>query len=126
MDQPKVSQLVAAGRLLTNVCHSAAKLAGWWTPEMLLNRLTFSSKLCLIHSEVSESMEGDRKDVMDAHLPHREMREVELADALIRIYDLAGAFNLDVAGAMEEKLAYNKQRLDHKEAARNSYGGKQY
>ena len=44
--------------------------------------------LCLIHSEISEAMEGARKDLMDTHLTHRSMMEVELADAIIRILRL--------------------------------------
>lgn len=44
---------------------------------------------CLMHSEVSEAMEGVRKNLMDDKLPHRKMVEVELADVLIRIADYA-------------------------------------
>ena len=39
-------------------------------------------------------MEGARKDLMDTHLKHRSMMEVELADAIIRIFDLASLGNL--------------------------------
>ena len=46
----------------------------------------------LIVSEVSECMEGERKNLMDTHLKHRKMAEVELADILIRVFDYAGAF----------------------------------
>ena len=62
----------------------------------------------------------------DDHLPHRDMREVELADALIRIFDLAGAYDMDIGGALAEKMAYNARRPDHKPAARASAGGKTY
>lgn len=82
--------------------------------------------LCLIHSEISEAMEGERKDLMDDHLPHRRMAEVELADALIRICDYAGGFGYDLDGAVREKLAYNKKRLDHKPKHRLSKGGKKF
>ena len=80
----------------------------------------------LIVSEVSEAMEGDRKNLMDDKLPHRPMREVELADAVIRIFDLAGGYNLDIAGAIAEKLAFNAQRPDHKIENRVKEGGKEY
>lgn len=84
-------------------------------------------QIALIHSEVSEAMEGFRKNLMDNHLPHRLMAEVELADALIRIFDLAGEQGFDLEGALREKLAYNRTRADHTdEARRNKEGGKQW
>ena len=64
--------------------------------------------LCLIHSEISEAMEGHRKNLMDDKIPHRSMLEVELADALIRICDMAGGLGLDLEGAVLEKLEYNQ------------------
>ena len=100
--------------------------AGWWT-DLETGKPKDRNKgelLCLIHSEVSEAMEGMRKDLMDDHLPKRKMEEVELADAIIRILDYAGGFGLDIAGAIEEKLEYNKNRLDHKIENRMKEGGK--
>jgi NTP pyrophosphatase (non-canonical NTP hydrolase) len=82
--------------------------------------------LMLIVSEIAEAMEGDRKSLMDDHLPHRKMLEVELADAVIRIMDLAGREGLDLGGAMMEKLDYNSKRLDHKIENREKEGGKKY
>ena len=82
--------------------------------------------LCLIHSEISEAMEGERKNLMDNHLPHRRMAEVELADALIRIFDYAGAFGYDLEGAYQEKMAYNMARADHKPENRLKPNGKKF
>ena len=82
--------------------------------------------LALIHSEISEALEGERKDLMDDKLPHRKMAEVELADCLIRIFDLAAGFGMDLQGAYEEKRAYNAQRADHKHENRILPGGKKY
>ena len=80
--------------------------------------------LMLIVSEISEAMEGERKNLMDDKLPHRRMAEVELADALIRIFDYAGAFGYNLEQAMQEKLKYNTQRADHKHEQRLKPGGK--
>lgn len=82
--------------------------------------------LMLCVSELAEGMEGHRKSLMDDHLQHRPMLEVELADALIRIMDLAGGLGLDLAGAWREKLEYNARRLDHTHEARRAAGGKKY
>jgi NTP pyrophosphatase (non-canonical NTP hydrolase) len=54
------------------------------------------------------------------------MREVELADAVIRIFDIAGAYGMDLGEAIAEKMAYNQSRLDHKIENRAQAGGKLY
>lgn len=92
-------------------------------PKLVRNK---GELLMLIVSEIAEAMEGVRKDIMDDKLPHRKMEEVELADALIRIFDYAGAHGLDIEGAYQEKRAYNKERADHKVEARKGEGGKQF
>jgi hypothetical protein len=106
---------------LVEYCHTQAKNAGWHNKPR-----EDGTMLALVHSEISEAMEGFRKDLMDDHLPHRKMAEVELADAVIRICDLAGLKGYDLGGAIEEKLTYNLQRTDHKLENRNKEGGKQF
>lgn len=115
----------------TALCHGLAAKSGWWTDKatgqrQTLQQINVPEKLCLIHSEISEGMEGHRKNLMDDKLPHRKMLEVELADALIRIHDLAGFLGLDLAGAVIEKLAFNQQRPDHKMENRLKEGGKAF
>lgn len=82
--------------------------------------------LCLIHSEISEAMEGERKDLQDDKLPHRKMAEVELADAVIRILDYAAGHGYDIGGAIFEKLEYNKTRADHQPEQRRLANGKKF
>ena len=82
--------------------------------------------LMLCVSELSEAMEGHRKDLADDKLPHRKMFEVELADLLIRVFDLAGGLGLDIGGAFEEKMEYNQHRDDHQITNRLKAGGKKY
>lgn len=115
---------------LINICHGDSLEAGWWhdkdgTP-LKENPYAFSNKIALIHSELSECLEGDRKGLMDDKLPHRPAREVELADAAIRLFDLAGAYGMDLGGALVEKMEYNRKREDHKLEARNGANGKRY
>lgn len=113
---------------IQSICHNLALRSGWWDEYQAMPqeycKHFIAGKMALVHSEVSEGLEGFRKSLMDDHLPHRPMVEVEMADAIIRILDLAGALNLDVAGALIEKLAYNQRRPDHKPEARAAEGGK--
>lgn len=119
-----------AANFLRDICHKASYDAGWWTDaqgnHFKDNPYTFSNKLMLTVSELAEAMEGDRKDLMDDKLPHRKMREVELADTAIRLFDLAGAYGMDIGGAIAEKMEYNRSRIDHSAEARSGIGGKKY
>lgn len=116
---------------LVDICYSASREAGWWhdlkTGEHARDkRETFAVKLMLTVSELSEAMEADRKGLMDDKLSHRDGREVELADAIIRICDLAGAYGMDLGGAVAEKMEFNASRSDHKISNRQAAGGKSY
>lgn len=126
-----IDDIKFAGQVLTKKCHTNAVLSGWWNSltdgkSLKGDPQIFREKLLLVHSEISEVCEADRKNLMDEKLPHRKGVEVELADALIRIYDLAGAYDLDVAGALVEKLQYNASRLDHTKIHRQGVSGKSY
>ena len=113
---------------LTQICFNASKKAGWHT-DLQTGELLDRNKgemLCLVHSEISEAMGGERKDLMDDKLPHRKMAEVELADAIIRICDYAGRWGYDLGGAIVEKLDYNANREDHKPENRVKDGGKKW
>ena len=123
---------------LQDLCHDASTSAGWWTDlqndKPLLESAEHAGfrneliacKLMLITSEIGEAMEGLRTNAQDDKLPNRPMMEVELADALIRIFDLAGAMQFDLAGAVQEKLLFNARRIDHTLAARAKPHGKKF
>lgn len=124
MKQSDKLAIAAAANVLRDQCYQASKDSGWWTesPDATINAV----KIALIHSEISEALEGVRKGKQDDHLPHRTAFEVELADAIIRICDLAGANGLDLGGAVAEKMEYNRQRADHKLENRQKEGGKKF
>ena len=107
------------------ICHAANMK--WWIDKdgkpIVRNK---GELLMLIVSEISECMEAERKNLMDDKLPRRLGAEVELADALIRIFDYAGAHSFDLQGAFDEKMAYNAKRADHTHEARAAVGGKKW
>jgi len=112
-------------RTIQQKCYNQAVAMGWHEGDKV-DAKAAAVKIALCHSELSEALEGFRKDLMDDHLPHRKMAEVELADLLIRVFDLAGRHGLDVAAALAEKHAYNATRPDHKKENRLAVGGKKF
>lgn len=93
-----------------NINHLAVKIyeqnraVGWWDDP---NRCPMQT-LQLVSTEIAEATEGERKNLNDDHLPARKMGEVELADALIRVLDVAGRYSLtynpDKAGAAVDPI----------------------
>lgn len=93
--------------------------------------------LALIHSEVSEALEADRIDsfmeysiktineagdsAFDSDFRHyvKDTFEDELADAAIRIFDLAYEMKIDLCAHIEAKVRFNASRPI-------MHGGKKY
>lgn len=113
---------------LQELCHKRALDRGWYTDletgkQIIVNP---GERCMLITSEISEAFEGIRSNKMDDKLPHRIMAEVEFADAIIRILDYAGYMKYDIAGAIQEKMAYNLVRTDHNISERVKENGKKF
>jgi NTP pyrophosphatase (non-canonical NTP hydrolase) len=123
-----LNALVDAGDTLVGQAHGAARAAGWWhdLKTGVPKERNAGEMIALIHSELSEALEGVRKSKMDEHLPHRKSEEVEMADAVIRIADYCGGRGLDLGGALADKMLYNQRRADHKPAARLADDGKKF
>lgn len=81
------------------------KANGWWDWERNDGEL-----IALMHSELSEALEGLRKNKQSDKIGGFLSVEEELADAIIRIMDMAVARGYRVAQAIEEKIEYNKTR----------------
>ena len=175
-------------QLLNELAASIHKrMEKWWQDPRTQKPIERNKEelLMLSISELSEAMEGERKNLMDDKLPHRKMAEVEMADAYIRLCDFSAGFkyqlsyetgravfipknkaaaifkittqivrvgecldsgccnvtishaleliraycirhNYDLAGAIEEKMEFNRTREDHKHEARLIAGGKQF
>ena len=110
--------------------YQANKAKGFWkyreeTPQLIRNffpeeiaeefavaveKAYNAQAIALMHSELSEALEADRKDLMDDKLTHRKGLEVELADAVIRIMDFTQGKDMDLDNTIAEKLAYNTTR----------------
>lgn len=97
--------------VLIERAYKTAKSKGWHDQPVDL-----AVRLCLVHSEISEALEFYR----DGWNPQALMHEydgakpdgvpAELADAVIRIFDLCGAEGIDLSAAITAKMAYNETR----------------
>lgn len=91
---------------LSQLIHEDNKAKGFWD-----NPRTDIHCLMLIVTELSEAAEATRMCYPQSDkIPKYGLFEEELADAIIRILDLAGAHNVDIGGAVIEKLKYNRTR----------------
>lgn len=116
--------LAAAQRL----AHKTAVDAGWYRDPATgrPKERNVGEMIALMHSELSEALEADRKDLMDDKLPHRHGVEVEMADLLIRVFDFAEVKGFDLARTVLEKNQFNRTRADHKLSNRGKPGGVKY
>ncbi len=113
---------------LAKEIHENAKSKGFFDSEKNIGEM-----LCLIHSEVSEALEADRKghyadlkkfDTDRQGSPFHEVSitkesfekniknsfECELADIMIRVMDLAAFKGIDLEKHIELKMKYNATR----------------
>ena len=96
--------------MINQLCKEAFETAtskGWHDEPREMGTI-----LALIHAEVSEALEADRKG-------WTENFAEELADVCIRVFDLCGSKGIDLEKAIAEKMEYNKTRS-------YKHGGKAY
>ncbi len=112
---------------LVNDIHKNAVGHGWYE-----KKLTFGELIALCHTELSEAFEeyrnGNKPDEVYAKgCPNNKMSikafgetyadnvkpegiPMELADVIIRIFDICGYYGIDIAEAIKIKHSFNKNR----------------
>ena len=116
---------------LRDHCHNMAKQKGFHDED-----IPIPTSLMLIVSELGEALEAHRagknanisayndylclkgieSDMIDKEMFEKFMKDTfedELADSVIRIFDLCGKHNIDIENHIIYKLAYNRTR-EHK------------
>lgn len=82
----------------------------WFSRVQGFDRKNFDGDAMLVVTELAEAVEADRKNLPDVHVPTLSGREVEFADALVRIFHMGGKYNLDLSSAFVAKMEYNFTR----------------
>jgi len=97
--------LTAVLRAQSNLISTFMTAQGFWTSD------NTGEKIALIHSELSEALEADRKDLPSEHLEGDFTGvEEEMADVVIRVLDFAAHHELRLGEAIAAKMQYNLTR----------------
>lgn len=109
-------------RDLQDQIHATAREKGWWDDledfaERDLLPILFTAKLGLVTTETAEAIEEIRERRIKTWYRSGGKNEgkpegagIEMADAVIRLLDLAGAMGIDLEEAILEKIEFNLTR----------------
>ena len=113
LSRSEVTTDAAAINELVEQAHNNAKKHGWWDDPR-----SFGELIALCHSELSEALEDFRAGRVIGLL-HYEITlngdkpcgvPSELADVVIRVFDMCGYYGIDLGKAINEKMKYNEGR----------------
>lgn len=105
--QVKRTQWFASFEYFQKQIHANAVNKGFWAPHLQ----DFLSKTMLVVTELSEAVEAWRAgDPKSQKIPTHSHCEEKIADAIIRLLDMAEFFKLDIAGAIVRKVKHNESR----------------
>ena len=100
---------IAIWKAVSKVVHDMAEDKGFW-PAQKADR-NFGEGLALIHSELSEALEGMRTGNPESKkIPGFSQVEEELADVVIRLMDLCVGLQMDLPKAILSKIRHNAKR----------------
>lgn len=84
-------------------CHKVAREKGFWEKDRNVGEM-----LMLIVSELGEAIEAHRTGAFG--IGKKDSFEDEIADTVIRLFDLCGGLEINLERQMEWKMAFNKNR----------------
>jgi NTP pyrophosphatase (non-canonical NTP hydrolase) len=107
-------------RLIIGKTHHAATAKGWWDKTTGNVANIVEGRCFRVISELVEGWEETRKPNLPPNTIYWKLDEhgqwkpeglpIELADAVIRLFDLAAYFGIDLADAIRVKMAFNDSR----------------
>ena len=103
-DEKTLAQIVIHG--LVQEAHQTAREHGWWKRNRNIAETLF--KITMEVAEAGQALENGIPP--DKHLSDYDAFTVELADIVIRVFDLAGANDLKLGQAIVDKMEFNQTR----------------
>jgi len=85
-------------------CHETARKKGFWERERNVGVM-----LMLVVSELGEAIEAHRRG--NFGMEQKDTFEDEIADTVIRLFDLCGGLGINLEKQMEWKMSFNKSRV---------------